>query len=31
MGDWKPEQVVNVDGSTIYYWTVPKKAAKNPV
>jgi 2-polyprenyl-3-methyl-5-hydroxy-6-metoxy-1,4-benzoquinol methylase len=31
MGDWKPEQVINVDGSTIYYWTVPKKAAKNPV
>jgi 2-polyprenyl-3-methyl-5-hydroxy-6-metoxy-1,4-benzoquinol methylase len=31
MGDWKPEQVVEVNGNTIYYWTVPKKAAKNPV
>jgi ribosomal protein L11 methylase PrmA len=31
MGDWKPEQVVEVDGNTIYYWTVPKKTAKNPV
>jgi 2-polyprenyl-3-methyl-5-hydroxy-6-metoxy-1,4-benzoquinol methylase len=31
MGDWKPEQVVEVNGNTIYYWTVPNKAAKNPV
>jgi 2-polyprenyl-3-methyl-5-hydroxy-6-metoxy-1,4-benzoquinol methylase len=31
MGDWKPEQVVEVDGNIIYYWTVPKKTAKNPV
>jgi precorrin-6B methylase 2 len=25
MGDWEPEQTVNVDGSTIYLWTVPEK------
>jgi len=25
MGDWKPEQTVEVDGATIYLWTVPKK------
>lgn len=25
MGDWKPEKTENVDGRTIYYWTVPKK------
>jgi tRNA G37 N-methylase Trm5 len=25
MGDWKPEKTVEVDGTTIYYWTVPKK------
>ncbi|WP_187261953.1 class I SAM-dependent methyltransferase [Pontibacter beigongshangensis] len=25
MGDWKPEQTVNVDGATIYLWTVPQK------
>jgi 16S rRNA G966 N2-methylase RsmD len=31
MGDWKPEQVVQVDGSTIYYWTVPEKSAVNSV
>ena len=23
MGDWKPERVEQVDGSTIYYWVVP--------
>jgi SAM-dependent methyltransferase len=27
MGDWKPEQTVNVDGSTVYLWTVPPRAA----
>jgi SAM-dependent methyltransferase len=31
MGDWKPEQTLNVDGATIYYWTITpdlvKKAA----
>ena len=25
MGDWKPEQIVEVDGATIYLWTVPAK------
>jgi SAM-dependent methyltransferase len=25
MGDWKPEQTIQVDGSTIYFWTVPGK------
>ena len=23
MGDWQPEQVVEVDGRTVYYWVVP--------
>ncbi|MBC7744776.1 MAG: class I SAM-dependent methyltransferase [Flavobacterium sp.] len=25
MGDWKPEQTIEVDGATIYFWTVPGK------
>lgn len=25
MGDWKPEQTIQVDSSTLYLWTVPKK------
>ena len=25
MGDWEPEQTITVNGSTIYFWTVPKK------
>ena len=25
MGDWKPEQTLNVYGRTVYYWTIPKK------
>lgn len=25
MGDWKPEQKMEVSGSTIYFWTVPEK------
>ena len=25
MGDWKPARTVTVDGSRIYYWTVPEK------
>ncbi|PSB01868.1 SAM-dependent methyltransferase [Merismopedia glauca] len=29
MGDWKPEQTVEVDGSTIYVWTVPEKVPPN--
>jgi len=28
MGDWKPEQTVNVDGATIYYWTITPDLAK---
>lgn len=27
MGDWKPEKTVQVDGNTIYFWTVPAKGA----
>lgn len=27
MGDWEPEQTLNVEGSTIYFWTVPEKKA----
>ena len=23
MGDWKPEQTVNVQGGTLYLWTIP--------
>ena len=25
MGDWKPEEKIVVNGSTIYFWTVPEK------
>ena len=25
MGSWKPQQTLNVGGSTIYYWTIPAK------
>lgn len=25
MGDWKPEKIEQVDGATIYFWTVPQK------
>lgn len=25
MGDWEPEEVVQVDGRTIYYWVVPEE------
>ena len=28
MGDWAPQQKVEVEGKTIYYWVVPKDAAK---
>jgi SAM-dependent methyltransferase len=29
MGDWKPEQTLNVDNATVYYWTItPDLAAK---
>jgi tRNA G37 N-methylase Trm5 len=27
MGDWTPQQKVEVEGKTIYYWVVPKDAA----
>ncbi|MDQ3687405.1 MAG: class I SAM-dependent methyltransferase [Acidobacteriota bacterium] len=27
MGDWKPEQTLEVDGRTVYFWTVPAKGA----
>jgi SAM-dependent methyltransferase len=26
MGDWQPEQVVQVGGRTVYYWVMPAKA-----
>lgn len=29
MGDWQPEQVVEVEGRTIYFWTVPEKGSEN--
>jgi Methyltransferase domain len=29
MGDWKPDQVLEVDGSTIYYWVVPEEIPAN--
>lgn len=25
MGDWEPEQTIEIDGATIYLWTVPEK------
>jgi SAM-dependent methyltransferase len=28
MGDWKPEQTLNVDGAMIYYWTITPDLAK---
>jgi Methyltransferase domain len=29
MGDWKPQQTLNVDGKTIYYWVVPENIPAN--
>ncbi|NJL61365.1 MAG: class I SAM-dependent methyltransferase [Methylacidiphilales bacterium] len=29
MGDWKPEQTLNVNGRTVYYWTIPKEIPAN--
>lgn len=26
IGDWQPQRVEQIDGSTIYYWVVPSKA-----
>jgi SAM-dependent methyltransferase len=28
MGDWKAEQTLNVDGATVYYWTITPDLAK---
>ena len=28
MGDWKPEQTLNINGRTVYYWVIPADAAK---
>ena len=25
MGDWAPEQTLDVDGSRVYHWTIPKR------
>ena len=27
MGEWKPEKEVQVDGHTLYFWTIPAKAS----
>lgn len=29
MGDWKPQQVVQVNGQTVYYWVVPENPPAN--
>lgn len=29
MGDWKPDQTLNVDGKTVYYWVVPENVPAN--
>jgi len=29
MGEWKPQQTLNVEGKTIYYWVVPEKVPAN--
>lgn len=29
MGNWKPERVVEVNGSTLYYWEIPAKIPEN--
>ncbi|MEA5604615.1 class I SAM-dependent methyltransferase [Nostoc sp. UHCC 0252] len=29
MGDWKPQQTLNVEGKTVYYWVVPEKTSAN--
>jgi 16S rRNA G966 N2-methylase RsmD len=29
MGDWKPEKTLQVDGRTVYYWTIPAKSSAN--
>jgi precorrin-6B methylase 2 len=30
MGDWKPDQVLQVSGKTVYYWTVPPAGQPMP-
>lgn len=25
MGDWQPDQTINVNGRTVYFWTVPER------
>lgn len=29
MGDWKPQQTANVNGRTVYFWTIPKEVPAN--
>jgi 2-polyprenyl-3-methyl-5-hydroxy-6-metoxy-1,4-benzoquinol methylase len=29
MGDWKPEKTLQVDGRTVYYWTIPAQKPAN--
>ncbi|MBW4631589.1 MAG: class I SAM-dependent methyltransferase [Iphinoe sp. HA4291-MV1] len=29
MGEWKPEKVEQVDGRTVYFWTIPKQIPAN--
>lgn len=28
MGDWKPEQTVQLEGHTVYFWTIPEKKSQ---
>ena len=28
MGDWKPDKTVDVEGRTVYFWTIPERAPK---
>lgn len=29
MGDWEPEQLLDVNGSQVYYWVIPEPGAAN--
>jgi SAM-dependent methyltransferase len=29
MGDWKPERKAEVDGKTVFFWTVPERRARS--
>ncbi|MFN6530487.1 SAM-dependent methyltransferase [Nostoc sp. ChiSLP03a] len=29
MGDWKPQQTLNIEGKTVYYWVVPEQVPAN--